>query len=226
MFVTVAAGMPAIVGDSTFAITQSAFYLTTGLASANADSHTINGIAKPAPIGTVPASSVPLTLTTYVPSNAILEQGICQLQQLVAKGVLSGGSITLANGIATTAAADVTGYNNLCSTSSSTSLVAGNDGGKKEELIVNVAPFVQLPPPSRRQTNTVERKKRPKKTKNNSSVAITSQPSGSCGQSSKPFTVNAAGTATNSSATAAFAMCETTPANAVSLGLSSAESKC
>lgn len=81
--------MPTVVGDSIFAITQSAAFLSTGL-SANASGHTLNGTATAA---AATAASIPsgnaAAAATFVPSNAVLEQSLCQLQQLMAKGLLN-----------------------------------------------------------------------------------------------------------------------------------------
>lgn len=83
--------MPTVVGDSIFAITQSAAFLSTGL-SANATGHTLNGTAT-ATAATATAASIPsgnaAAAATFVPSNAVLEQSLCQLQQLMAKGLLN-----------------------------------------------------------------------------------------------------------------------------------------
>lgn len=89
--IAVATGMPTVVGDSIFAITQSAAFLSTGL-SANANGHTLNGTAT-ATAAAATAASIPsgnaAAAATFVPSNAVLEQSLCQLQQLMAKGLLN-----------------------------------------------------------------------------------------------------------------------------------------
>lgn len=66
--------------------------MSSGL-NTNSDSNTLNAsVPATGTTGSVPVSSVAGT-TTFVPSNAVFEQSLCQLQQLVAKGLLSNPAL-------------------------------------------------------------------------------------------------------------------------------------
>lgn len=200
--------MPAVVGDSIFAITQSAAFLSTGL-STNANGHTLNGNATAtATVGSIPTGNAAAAVT-FVPSNAVFEQGLCQLQQLMAKGLLNG-TASLANPIT---ASNVTLANSNCSNSGF--LVSALDTKKKE--IAGIGQLIS------RQSPNIDRKKRQKSWKTCSSVVVSPQP---VNDSNCTITGNITPTVANSSSS--FTMYELSPSSNISpaSNTSSIEGEC
>lgn len=158
----VATGMPTVVGDSIFAITQSAAFLSTGL-SANATGHTLNGTAT-ATAAAATSASIPsgnaAAAATFVPSNAVLEQSLCQLQQLMAKGLLNPAT-PATNAIVSSGTVVGTaggGYFVTAGPPAATTVTAnGSLDTKKKELVAQSQPSVAAPG---------ERRKRQKPLKN------------------------------------------------------------